>query len=338
MDETLSIPIPIGNGHDMTFREHKTTLLLGCALLLGAPALGDDEKAEQAYGDEAKAKAGYASWNPSGEELEKLFEEAMASCCAQGTCAEEGGCAAPCEGCEAGECTDEHPVPASSRLVSTCASSPGSVATLRPLIEGRFLAQDASESQREILLELLAWSESEASVATSEKLFKARPAAFREDHLLVFAPRSEAFEKPLAKLARKGRVRPAAFFALQEGHKLAKAAKATLVKAARTKTVDAENLADTLIAALALKELGEKKYVPAVRVKARDAALAALDGGNLDRARRIALMTEFLTEQSGYAKSTAYMGSQMAGHVASRSKEVATADEVFELIERISPM
>lgn len=307
----------------------KTTLLL-CAALLAGHAPADDGTKGKGAGYGAQAKLGEA-------ELERLLEEALDSCCAAGTCADEGGCATrSCAACESGPGASEpgecdpaahRPSPA-EQVVSACARDPEALAAVAPRLEERFV--DAREGQRELMLEILAWSPGHVSTATGEKLYRAVPAAFREDHLLVFAPRSATFARALEELARKGAVRPAAYFARKGDEK----ARATLVEAARSRGLGLESMADQLVAARVLAELGEPRYLPSVHERVLAAVVDALDGGDLATARRMALQAEFLAKEHDLGT----LGRRMETYVAQRSKEVASADEIFALIERITPI
>ena len=111
-----------------------------------------------------------------------------------------------------------------------------------------------------------------------------------------------------------------------------------LVTAARTKDICCDNVVDTLLASAALKGLGKKEYFNDARVRVKDAVLSALDEGDLDGARGLALSAEFFAKEAKGKWGLGYVGRSVSYHCEERSKEVATADQIFALIERITPL
>ncbi len=330
----------------MTLHEHKT-LLLGCALILGGTAFADDDYKKQ-DGYKNKAKDGYERFEVTQEskaELVALFEEALDSCCATETCAEAGGCAAEttaCAECATGECTDDHKQP-SEKLVWAVSSNPEALAVVRPLIESRFGSETTQDGQRDLLLWMLSACESDEAVACADRLFEMSAESFGESHLLAFAGRSKPMTKTLAALAEKGRVFPAAYFALAQEWKPSKAgkrARGTLVKATENKWLDARTTGEALVAGVVLKKLGEPEHLQRVLEQVRDSALSALDAGELDAARQITLTAEYITKSQSYGTplGLSSVEREMQNHYLKRSQEIATADQVFELIERMLPM
>ena len=325
---------------------HAKRALLGALLIAGLSplALAEDDAA-------AKKKKAYKAEKVltlEAGEAKALLAAALESCCANAVCADEGGCAAPCEACETGECAPENHASPMEKLVTVVSYQPDTINELIPAVEETFLADGTNENQRMFLVELLAASEADATVSCGEKLYKAQPAAFGDDHVLAFATKgSEAFGADLEKLARSGSVLPCAYYATEgkkkaseKLHKLSVRNLAKAAKAAKAKQVDGSNVRDQFIAAKALAELGEKEYLPVVRTRVHKAVLAALDSGELDTAREMTLQAEFFAKGGKYGnpRGLGSLGSQVRWHVAGRSLEVASADDVFELIEAITPM
>ncbi len=318
------------------------SLILGAAILAGlaSTALAGDEVKKK------KAKA--ASAQPvSAEQINALFDKALGSCCATGACAESGECdvAAPCKACDAGKCSPKKHVSPGEKLVKLVSSQPDALAHLLPELEDRFLAKDTVESQRNLMLELLAWCEADDSVACGEQLYKALPATFTEGHVLTFAAKgSKVFTKDLQKLAEEGSVVPCAFFATRskkEDSKIVKRSIKHLIQTAQAESVDAKTARDQMLAAITLAKLGKGQFATDVHQRVHDAVVCALDEGALDAARSMALQAEFFKKAAsklGNPQGLGSMTSKMSYHVAARSKEVSTAEDVFQLIETITPM
>ncbi|MDA1266151.1 MAG: hypothetical protein O2816_13805 [Planctomycetota bacterium] len=322
---------------------HAQRALLGALLLAGLSSMATAQ--DDAAGKQTAHKAEKA-WSLDAAEAKALLTAALDSCCANATCGEEGGCAATsCEACESGECRPENHVSPMEKLVSVVSYQPDTLIALIPAVEEQFLADATNANQRMFLVELLAASEADATVACGEKLYKAQPAAFGDDHVLAFATKgSQTFSADLEQLASSGSVLACAYYATEgkqkASEKLHKLAVRNLARAAKSKQVDASNARDQFIAAKALAELGDKEHLPVVRARVHQAVLAALDSGQLDAAREMTLQAEFFARGGKYGnpRGLGSLGSQVRWHVAGRSLEVASADAVFELIEAITPM
>ena len=307
---------------------NRTTKLLAGSLLLLGPSLASTP-------DEDRAS------------LASLLDAALESCCAAETCSDEGGCMAPCDACETGACNTSHVSPPEA-FVKAVTKTPYAFSEARPLIEARFLAEDAADGDRALLVGMLTWCKGDDVVACGERLFEAEPASFTSDHVLAFAAQgSRTFLADLAGRAESGEVRPCAYFALEgEDDRLRKTARKTLERVAKAREVSAETLADQLLAAHALAQVENAEPLTDLRTRIHAAVIAALDGGEVDLARDMALIAEYFARLGKVGKGGPYgktlglshMGFEMRVHCTSRSKEVATADAVFELIERITPM
>ncbi len=332
----------------MTHHEHKT-FLLGCALILGGTAFADDGHREQdAYGKQAyaqKSKAGTERFEVTPEskaELVALFQQALDSCCATGTCAEAGGCATECVACASGECTDAHKQ-SCAKLVWAVSSNPEALAVVRPLIESRFTGAATRDGQRDLMLWMLSSCKGEEALTCGDRLFEKSPQSFGESQLLAFAGRSKPMTKALSRLAAQGRVLPAAYFALAQEWQPSKSGKrawGTLIEATQNKCLDARTTGEALVAGAVLKQLGEPEHLQRVLGQVRESALASLDAGKLDAALKITLNAEYTTNSQSYWTPLGLSSAarEMQNHYLKRSQEAAIADQVFELIERTLPM
>ncbi|MCZ6597895.1 MAG: hypothetical protein O7B99_09675 [Planctomycetota bacterium] len=212
-------------------------------------------------------------------------------------------------------------------------------AVIAPQIQERVASKKTSAAHRERMLDLLAWcgSNYEAQKLGTE-LFEKQPKSFTTDQVLAFAEQGlEPFSEKVESLAKKD-VRAAAYMAMHGDY----AAKKTLLKAVKSKSLDDGGLCDAMIASVALSKLGDEEHLAWTQKRVKEEVLAALDAGETERARRIALEAEFLYEalagKKAYGLGLSYLPRKLDFHCATRSGEVASADQVFELIERISPI
>ncbi len=237
---------------------------------------------------------------------------------------------------------------ASKKLTSTLVKMPASWEAVEPLFLERY---KANETGRGEMLGFLAKVGSEGCVASAEMLYAKTPESFSDQLVVAFAERSsKTFCKAASTRVRKSKyksVLPAAYLAIRGDC----AGKATLEKAVQVERLDETNVFDALVAAEALGRLGDKKATLYTRQRLHKAVLAALDEGDLDLARGLAIRAEVIHDafaKDAYASkgkaggkskktvSLSYLDSQMGWHVKKRSQEVATADDVFRLIERLT--
>ena len=218
------------------------------------------------------------------------------------------------------------------------AKAPSGWEVLVPEMRLRFAREATTPEARGRMLYLLSWSKSESARALGEELWAERPELFSDDHLVALAEGgSDTFTHEV--LVRAGKpgcgLLPAAFAALRGDDDCRGVLVATLERA-RFDTADPN---PALVAAAALGALGETKIVRAAQGKLHDAVLAALDRGELDRARDLALRTEYLHEVARAPKELrlGFLGERMDEHRASRAAETASADQIFTLIEAITP-
>lgn len=227
-------------------------------------------------------------------------------------------------------------------LAAKMSESPAVRGYVGDLICEAFLGEEASIPQRAQLVKMLATDKSESSAELASALYEKAPERFTTTDLLVLAEHGyERFWKPVKKLAMAscetehvGDVRPAAMLAF-EGVDYGKPA----LKRALKRDIAVDNVASAMIAAAGLEELGYEGALEKTRSRVRGAVLAALDEGNTNLARDLALRAEFVEKQLDQEwVSLSGIESGAAWHCATKRAELAQADEIFELIERISPM
>jgi hypothetical protein len=235
---------------------------------------------------------------------------------------------------------------ASEKLGAMLVKKPASWTVIEPLVFEEFEGQEASRGR---IITFLASCGSDGCIAAGEELYAKTPASFSETQMLAFAEQeSEPFNDELTKRVKKSKcetVLPAAYLAFHGDDAGAKA-----LKKAVAAELDETNVVDALIAALALERLGAEDVTVATHRRVHDAVLAALDEGDLERARGMALRAEAVHktfaaegEYGGkYGKSKkvslSYFEKNLGWHVRERSKEVATADDIFTLIEKVTPV
>ena len=307
-------------------RKSSIAALAACLTLAGGTAAAAPGEGELTEAEVTEIKAAFETL------LNADVEAEMKALCERKASGEK----AVCE--ESGECgLDCNCSPSGERFAYELAKKPGVWKVVGPLMTERFTAKSALPEHRSRILDLLAWAGGthDAHVLT-EELWKAEPKSFNREHVLVFgAYGHEDIAAEIEKRAKKD-VRCAAAVAFQDGY----AGKKLLARTAKGK-FDPESLTDTMVAAAALKRLGDEKHWNRLQKRVHEEVVAALDDGATDRARDLALHAEFLYEtlsSKGQGLHLSYLDSRLAFHRAARSGEVADADQVFHLIERISPM
>ena len=238
-------------------------------------------------------------------------------------------------------------------LPQLLAKSPELWPAVAPLFRARF---EAGGPAKDRALDLLASSSSPAAIALGDELFRAAPASFCELQVLALAEQgSELGAHELAQ--RQGsECKASALGAAWLAFRGEPAGKRTLLAAAAA-PVDEKNLTDVLVSAAALAALGDPNAFPAAKSRVHAAVLTALDQGQLESARAMALGAELLIESledrvtagaygknayggaqgSGKAQRTSYLPHQVAWRVKQASPKLETPDAVFELIESVIP-
>lgn len=298
------------------------------ALLLAAPlahSIGGDgtpHKEESVTALRGKAEALLTQF------LADVESETTYEC--NGKCSEEG-------------CTEECPYMTSPRvqLTSMISMGPSGIEALKPLAVDAIGAKATTEAQSQALVWLLLESRNAAVVPVAEAMFSEKPEAFCCDGLTGFCEMgSESMRAPLAKRVKKGEagVAAAAFLATQDVH----VGKKMLIKAAMPGDISTENALDALVSASVVEaHYGKKGLTDATRARVHRATLAALDAGELKTARHLAVAAQIAHGASMTSKpvySALGWKQSMTLEKCEKAGKLATADEIFELIEELTPI
>ena len=283
-------------------------------------------------------------------DLEAQIEQMAARECRgeEATCETSGECSMACD------CA-----PASKHLAMFLAKEEGAWDVVGPQVRERFGDRATSPEERRRMLDLISLTPSKQSVALAHELWESEPGAFGAEHVIAFAEaesyggsyakkkakgygKADYGEKQepgpfLAELEKRARkdVRAAAFLALRGDDRGIK----TLHKAVKKATFE-EGAADYLIATLALKELGDKQPWAGAQKRVHEEVLTALDEGQTDRARMLTLDAQYVYEamDSPWGLQIGHLDHQLLYHYTVGTGELAEADQVFERIEKITPM
>ncbi|MCP3916690.1 MAG: hypothetical protein GY711_14135 [bacterium] len=273
-----------------------------------------------------------------------------------GKCCSDKGACEPCETMSKG----------GKALVKYLVKQPESWEVVTPLVRDAFAADATSDEQRDYMLQILGWTKSKRVREVGEVLWKEAPSKFTENHVLAFAENGcdTLFNQARKLVKTSDSVRPAALVAmhslkyekkLAKGYKAKKPdakpidekavardlkmAKKALVQAFKARKITHENAFDVLLAGTCLEELGQEGALREAQGKVHSTVIAALDAGELERAREMTLVASFVNDAAKKgAWQISYMDQRLDAHCSERSKEVATADQVFELIERVTSM
>ena len=269
------------------------------------------------------------------QDATKLFTRAMSvPGCAP---TDDHECGAPCE----------EAYSASKQLGALLVKQPAAFETVAPLFRAGF---EESEQARTQVLGFLSSCGTDPCVALGEELYAAAPTRFTEAQVLAFAEAgSETMIKSLLAKVRSGQTRtalPAAWFALTGEP----AGKKTLKRALGAEVVDAASAREVLISGAALAALGYEDALDKARGRVHASVLTALDEGRLEQARSMALTAEALSKSLDKAAAAATYGkakgkvrlsglaAEAGWHCKQRSADVVSADAVFVLIERVTPL
>src|SRR5262249_5975698 len=150
-------------------------------------------------------------------------------------------------------------------------------------------------------LDCLSWMPPKTGARIVPDLWRSASRSFSLDHLLALA---EAGPKELeAELQKRAAKEPAAatWLALHGDD----SSKTALQQSAKKLDAKSGCSCEAALGAIGLYALGEKDAIDRYAERTRDAAVAALDAGELERARSLALQVEFfvgLARQGKYAK------------------------------------
>ncbi len=234
------------------------------------------------------------------------------------------------------ECVASHE--AWKSLTVAFQKQPDAWKAVRPLFTQKFRAKETACEVKGRMLDFLAQGQAAECAELSVDLWKGDPQAFGADHLMAFASGGcEVFTKAVADgLAQTKcdveKVYYAAFLAVRGDEAGRSVLEAALEPPCGTKG----GLARAFVAAKALEKLGAPARIDKLTKKAHDSALAALDEGDVDHARAIALEASFGRESvSGAWMHLPYYENRLAWTLGTGSREFPDAESVFGLVEKL---
>lgn len=303
---------------------HRSTLTAAFAFmtLVGAAWADDGKKGAGDKASVAKEVCSCASCDLISGPLDALFEAMVAG-------------SLPSEHCEGTSCNKvaflkAHP---SVYFGHAFAYRPSDVPALLEKVKARFADKLTTDEQETRMLDVISFFPDLANKYAIPALWESSAERFQTDHLMTFAAKGPAgMQKELTSRARKD-VFAAAWLAARGDD----VGRKTLMAAVKKLDVEAGCVVEPAIAAIGLASLGDGKALACVGTSLRDASLAALDRGELECAREIALTAEFVSKlgRSGKAAELGWCASRVASHCQERAADVASADQVFELLESL---
>jgi len=318
-------------------RSHLVLVPAAALLLIPLPAhaLGGDgacSKQEEAAGATCTEAAAEPLCSEGRARLAALFDGLLAwevvAAPAADACTEG---AAAAQGC---------PIQA---LGSFVLATPGAWDELGPMIHARFEADSATPGERARLLDFLAWTACPRALEVGTELWASRSASFSDDQVLAFAERGgEPFHAELrqraAARAEEGSplgFYPAAFLALRGWENV----RGELAPALDAQAADADALQRAFVAGAALERLGDRHAWKRALTTGHGAVIAALDADRPEEAARLASVVELFCEmREAYpVLPVSFLADRRADYVAKRAPQLASAAEVFELIEKVAP-
>jgi hypothetical protein len=288
--------------------------------------------ASEGTGDDYAAKPLTAAEKAEARKLVDTTLEVLArpvtGACAGESCSKQ----APCETCAQGAERWQISVELGNFLVNHPAA--WDVAT--PAFRERFGAQDATQDFRASLLELLARTYGGGSTKCAEELYRADGKAFGELMVVRFAERgSPIFADAVPGVVKGARTLVPLAWLAQQGDQKAHRALLAEVKGAEPATCDAGRV---LLAALVLERLGDEEASGHAWTQVQRGVHAALDAGDLERARTLALQADFMANVARKkAKGIAWVPTELAYHVKTHAGDLATAEAIFASIEEAVP-
>lgn len=228
----------------------------------------------------------------------------------------------------------------SAKLVGMFNYGEDVIAAFEPIAVGVVKSKKTTDAQSQAFIGMLLESRNPAVAPVAEAMFDAAPNRFCCDSLLGFCEMgSKPLMEPLAARVKKGKagVTSAAFLALKGD----KVGRKVLKKAVSAKDVGVENAMDVLVAGYALEKLGQTGALYKAQLKVHDATIAALDADEIDTARALAITASVAGDATHTSKPYfSLMGLQChkALSKAEAHGKLATADEIFELIQEVTPI
>jgi len=226
---------------------------------------------------------------------------------------------------------------ATEHLAKVLASTEGAWTVVEPKILATFEGEGCCETRARVV-DLLAWTPSEHSVVLGERIFASSPSYFGENQILALAETgSKRMCKELEQRVTAGKaesVLPAAFLAMHGSD----VGRPQLEKAAKACYERRGDLARQAAVLVGLSKLNEACCMEAFCSSTNEAVLAALDGGEIERAREMAVEAEFVHDalSSDYGFKLAYLDERVAWQAAQRAPELETPAQIFELMEKLA--
>ena len=203
---------------------------------------------------------------------------------------------------------------------------------VRSMVE-RFGDRSTKGTGRAQLLDLAVRLKGQISPAVVQDLWETDRRAFSMEHMVALAEGAPDELTAAIEKAAKREVLPAAYLALRGDDR------GTKVLRRAVKRMDVrKGAAEGAMAAVALSALGDEKALGVVRARFEDAALSALDQGDLESARHLVLEAEFLCKrlvQSGKRADLHRLSEHAQWYARERSEELASADDIFSLLEEL---
>jgi hypothetical protein len=239
----------------------------------------------------------------------------------------------------AGECTEACPgqQKRSMSVSKALRFHEGAFQALRPVIVERFSDKETTELARANILNLFTWEPSKAAAELGAELYGIQPAAFSTDHMVAFAQAgAEVFDSKLGKVLHKSknerdRFLAAVYFAKHE----TAAARPVLASCIEKPCTSEGGFTRAFIAATLLEKMGEPSRIEELTQMAAETALEALDAGNVELARRIAMEAGHGLEiaKKGYVPA-AFFDREINNEIAWGSRD-SGAEGVFQMIDKL---
>jgi len=217
-----------------------------------------------------------------------------------------------------------------------------------PIVERRFCEEKTTPEEQGRILDLVSSVPAAMESELPSNLWAITPDLFHVDHLISFATTGrKVFVKALAARVDETNasetpadIRPALFFALKGDPR----GKPTLARAVKRTDLATGDVLSVLLAAKGLEALGYQDCLTAQHERVFEATVAALDAGDLARAREMAVQAEIFAETGkkaykGWGWRAAYeCAAESCGSCAERTRALADADSVLQAIERVTPL
>jgi hypothetical protein len=227
-----------------------------------------------------------------------------------------------------------------TKLAWMVEENPATWDTVAQLATGHFTCTSATPDKRGRIVALLASQNTASAQALAMELWQVDSDSFSDSDMIAFAENgSEAFARELKRMVKSGNDQgsclPAAYFAFRGYDHGAQ----RLVQAVE-QDLQPETIHQTLMAAKALAKLGQKKHWADAQDRLFEQVIAALKADDLERARAFTLGALCVRNslERGSAMRISYLEEEAAWYGNATSEELATADQILELIEDLAPV